>query len=95
MTTETTKLPLGGYAWLKAIADEKEEMLHALGAVDEDARKEEQREIQGLRDAAFRILKLETELEALILSCRAPAGHFISVKAPTKKALERALSTFA
>jgi len=66
MSTKTETVPLGGPAWLKHLADDKEEMLHALGAVDEDARKEEQREIQGLRDAARRLTLCENALQVIM-----------------------------
>lgn len=66
MSTKIENVPLGGPAWLKLLADDKEEMLHALGAVDEEARKEEQREIQGLRDAARRLTLCENALQVIM-----------------------------
>lgn len=99
MTTkpDTTKHPLGGVAWLRSIADDKAEMLHALGSLDEETAREEAREIQGLRDAADRMLKLETALEALCMSCRPQAGQLalLGVKAPTRAALKRGLDALA
>ncbi len=44
-----------------------------------------------LRAALERELKLEAALEALALSCRAGAGHFIRVKAPLSSRLDHAL----
>jgi hypothetical protein len=58
-------LPLGGPAWLRAIADDREEMLHQLGAFNDDSRAEEEQEIQGFRDAANRMIKLELALVGL------------------------------
>jgi len=55
------KLPLGGPAWLRAQASEKEEMAHALPSAMFAA--EDKREIQGLRDAADRLEKTEKALE--------------------------------
>lgn len=52
-------LALGSAAWLRAQADEREEMLHALGALDDEGERETKREILGLRDAADRLEKLE------------------------------------
>jgi hypothetical protein len=53
------KLPLGGPAWLRAMADEKEEMAEAIPSETRDGRREDKREILGLRDAADRIVELE------------------------------------
>lgn len=52
------KLPLGSPAWLRAIADDKEETRDAIGS-DPDFEREDIREILGLRDAANRIVALE------------------------------------
>lgn len=65
MPTDTAKLPLGGPAWLRAIADDKELMLDALGSIDADGEREEKREILGLRDAADRMERLEKALSSL------------------------------
>jgi hypothetical protein len=59
MPTDIAKLPLGGPAWLRAIANDKEEMSEALGHIDEECQREEKREIQGLRDAADMLEKAE------------------------------------
>ncbi len=60
MKTDHKRLPLGGPAWLRAQADEKEEMAEAMPSeLFED---EDKREIQGLRDAADRIERLEKAL---------------------------------
>lgn len=67
MTTETSKLPLGGPAWLRAIANDREEMLHAIGGIDDEGEKEDRREIQGLRDAANKIERLGVVLRELEL----------------------------
>lgn len=56
-------LALGSAAWLRAQADDREEMLHALGAFDEEGERETKREILGLRDAADRIEKMERQCE--------------------------------
>lgn len=64
MPDTLAKLPLGGPAWLRAIADDKEEMVHAIGCVDAASEREEKREIQGLRDAADRMERLEKVLVA-------------------------------
>lgn len=58
MTTET-KLPLGSVAWLRSQADQQEELLHALGSIDDECERETKREILGLRDAATRMEALE------------------------------------
>lgn len=65
------KLPLGGPAWLRAMADEKEEMAIALPSETPDGRREDGREILGLRDAADRM----TELEELVRSACAIADR--------------------
>jgi hypothetical protein len=65
MPTDITKLPLGGPAWLRAMADDKEEMVHALGYFDAESEREEKREILGLRDAADRLDKTELRLIAV------------------------------
>jgi hypothetical protein len=72
MPTDTKKLPLGGPAWLRAIADDKEEMLHALGAFDAEGEREEKREILGLRDAAARMEKLERALATIVEGATKP-----------------------
>lgn len=59
MTTKN-KPALGSPAWLRAQADEKEEMAEAMPSPMFD--KEDKREVQGLRDAASRIEKLEHAL---------------------------------
>jgi hypothetical protein len=64
MPTDITKLPLGGPAWLRATADDKEEMSDALGHIDAECERQEKREIQGLRDAANRMERLEKALVA-------------------------------
>ena len=53
------KLPLGGPAWLRAMADDKEEMANVLPAETPQRKREDGREILGLRDAADRIAELE------------------------------------
>lgn len=65
MLDTLAKLPLGGPAWLRAIANDKEEMRHAMGPLDPEDQAEEAREIQGLRDAADRMERLEKALSAL------------------------------
>lgn len=65
MTDALAKLPLGGPAWLRAIANDKEEMRHATGPLDEEDQAEEAREIQGLRDAAARMERIEKALSAI------------------------------
>jgi hypothetical protein len=62
MPKTLTKLPLGGPAWLRAIAQEKEELV-GLCALDAASEREEKREVLGLRDAAERIERLETALK--------------------------------
>lgn len=62
MNAELAKLPIGGPAWLRAWAADKEEMSHALGHIDDECEREEKREIQGLRDAADRMERLEVAL---------------------------------
>jgi hypothetical protein len=57
---------LGSPAWLRAIADDREEMLNAIGALDEEGERETKREILGMRDAAAEIDRLrETMTKAL------------------------------
>ena len=70
-TSKHMKLPLGGPAWLRAMADEKEEMADALPSETPDGRREDGREILGLRDAAERM----TELEELVRSACAIADR--------------------
>ena len=62
---ERMKLPLGGPAWLRAIADEKEELYDAVRSSDPVNRREDLREVIGLRDAATRMEYLELTLEQL------------------------------
>jgi hypothetical protein len=62
LTTPHNKLPLGGPAWLRAIAEEKEEMNHALPSEIAEHRRLDDREVQGIRDAADRIERLEQML---------------------------------
>lgn len=91
---DTQKHPLGGPAWLFSIASEKEEMLHALGSIDDTTAKEEAREIQGLKDAANRMRRLEIALDDLVKSCL-PQGKqlaLLGVKAPSRAVLARARS---
>jgi len=66
MPTDTKKLPLGGPAWLRAIASDREVMLHALGSIDDETEKEERHEVQGLRDAATRLARYEQLLEEAV-----------------------------
>lgn len=63
------KLPLGSTAWLRAIADEKEEINHAIPSVSLASRRIDGREVLGLRDAASRM----DELEQLVRSACAIA----------------------
>lgn len=53
------KLPVGGPAWLRAMADDKEEMANVLPAETPERKREDGREIIGLRDAADRMAELE------------------------------------
>lgn len=66
MPTDIAKLPLGGPAWLRAIAEDKHEMLHALGSCDMESEREEKREILGLRDAATRMERGEVALTTVL-----------------------------
>lgn len=50
---------LGGPAWLHVIANEKAEMNHAIPSMSEETRREDDREVLGLHDAAHRIERLE------------------------------------
>jgi hypothetical protein len=59
------KMKLGGVEWLRANADDKHEMLHALGSIDEEGRLESEKEILGLREAACRMEELMLTLRAL------------------------------
>lgn len=83
MKTPTEKLPLGGPAWLRAIADDKDEMLHAIGTVDLESEKEERREIQGLRDAADRMERLEKALFVFVEAVEdcGPDERFVRIDA--------------
>jgi hypothetical protein len=62
---DNMKLPLGGPAWLRAKADEKDELFHLITSPDPINRREDEREIIGLRDAATRMEYLELTLEML------------------------------
>jgi hypothetical protein len=75
MNTENTRktgdspklgLALGSAAWLRSQADEREEMLDALGALEEEGERETKREILGLRDAATHIDNLSAALGAIL-----------------------------
>ncbi len=61
----TDKIPLGGPAWLRFIADDREKLIDALGSFDAETEAEERREIQGWRDAANRMERLERVLSDL------------------------------
>lgn len=69
---------LGSAAWLRAQADEREEMLHALGALDEEGERETKREILGLRDAAARM----DLLDAAAIACHAAMLGKVNPKSP-------------
>ena len=70
-TSEHMKLPLGSPAWLRAMAAEKEEMADCIPSCSAEGRREDGREIIGLRDAADRM----TELEELVRSACAIADR--------------------
>ena len=63
-------LALGSAAWLRLQAMEREEMLHALGALDEEGERETKREILGLRDAANHVENLATLVARLVREVR-------------------------
>lgn len=64
-----SSLALGSAAWLRAVADDREEMLHALGALDEEGERETKREILGMRDAATALDRLKEAEELLRSAC--------------------------
>ena len=64
-------LALGSAAWLRAQADNREEMLHALG---EEGERETKREILGMRDAATQLDRVK-EMEELLRSACAIADR--------------------
>ena len=74
---------LGSAAWLRAQADEREERLHALGALDEEGERETKREILGLRDAAARM----DLLDAAATACHAAMLGKVNPKSPAWKVL--------
>lgn len=74
-------LALGSAAWLRSQADEREEMLDALGALDEEGERETKREILGLRDAAARM----DLLDATLTACHAAMLGKVNPKSPAWK----------
>lgn len=54
-------VPAGSPIWLRAIADEQEEMFHAIGSLDKATERATKREILGLRAAANDIENLRKE----------------------------------
>ena len=74
-TQPTSSLALGSVAWLRAQADEKEEMAHAMPAATPAFQREDQREILGLRDAATKIENLRSSLQAILDAVDYTAGN--------------------
>lgn len=72
------KIPLGSASWLRAQADDREEMLHAVGALDRDGEAETKREILGLRDAAT---QMDT-CRAALVSCHSAMLGKVNPKHP-------------
>ena len=94
---DPTKYPLGGVAWLRSIAADKAEMLHALGSIDDETAREEALEIQGLRDAADRMERTEKAFEELLCDC-VPSGSqlaLLGLKAPKRATYMRARKALA
>lgn len=87
MITEKGQIPgvaavaIGSASWLRAEADDREEMLHALGALDEEGERETKREILGLRDAAARM----DLLDATLTACHAAMLGKVNPKSPAWK----------
>ncbi|WP_043586705.1 hypothetical protein [Geminisphaera colitermitum] len=77
----THKLALGSAAWLRAQADEKDEMLNAVGAFDDESEREIKCEILGLRDAASRM----DLLDATITACHSAMLGKVNPKNPAWK----------
>lgn len=84
------KLPLGGPAWLRALAEEKAEMNHVLRSDDPETRLLNEREALGLRDAAERTERLEAALERAlrILGGGFSKAHRDHIISEARKALE-------
>jgi hypothetical protein len=61
---------LGSAAWLRAEADHAEEMLDALGALDDEGERETKRFILGLRDAATQADDLIALVKRMIIALR-------------------------
>lgn len=64
MPEQTKGLALGSAAWLRALADEKEELATFAEPEDAEIQREDAREILGLRDAADRMDNMVTRLAA-------------------------------
>lgn len=68
--TPALAVALGSAAWLRATADDQEEMLHAIGALDEEGERETKREILGLRIAADQVDELVVWVQRLVQAAR-------------------------
>lgn len=77
----TTRTALGSAAWLRDMADEKEEMNHAVPSDTVEGQREEQREVLGLRDAATRM----DLLDATITACHSAMLGKVNPKNPAWK----------
>jgi len=90
MTTPHTpeRTPLGSPAWLNKLADEREEMLHAIGSIDDEAEKEDKQEILGLRDAARELAALQARNEELTTAARQAGKALDMARCTIHNALE-------